>query len=480
MSAKSSKLLDTARRLDAAGKHEDALAAFRQFLEACPDSIDGWVDVGGLLLVLGRFQEAREACEAALRLDPHHYGAQVHFAAVLMHLGCLEAADACFREAIGREPGRLAGRLMHSDCLVRQGDLEQARAELEIVIEQEPCNNAALDRRNTLMVRQGDWPGLRQDMERQLAGYSGPEAEYVASHRDLLFGDMPGGWDRFESRLAIPDRMPSRNYPQPTWEGESFPGKTLLLTWEQGFGDSLMFLRFAPMVKALGGRVLLLVQPPLAHLAATCPGIDQVITDEALLPSFDRHVSLLSLPHLFRTRLDSIPAGIPYLRTPDLIPARQEIDGLLSTTSDRLRVALCWAGNSKHAKDAKRSLPPAALAPLSAVPGVAWYSFQFGAVEEPPLPGLVSLGPLLKGFSNTAHALCGMDLVITVDTVLAHLAGALGLPTFTLLSFIPDWRWLLGRDDSPWYPTMRLYRQPAPGDWRAVIQQVVSDLSSAE
>ncbi len=480
MSAKSSKLLDTARRLDAAGKHEDALLAFRQLLETCPDSIDGWVDVGGLLLVLGRFQEAREACGAALKLDPRHYGAQVHFAAALMHLDCLDEADACFREAIGREPGRPAGRLMHSDCLIRQGKLEQARTELEKVLEREPFNQAALDRRNTLMVRQGDWASLRLDMERQLEGYSGPEAEYVASHRDLLFGDMPGGWDRFESRLAIPNRMPRRNYPQPIWEGNPFPDKTLLLTWEQGFGDSLMFLRFAPMVKALGGRVLLLVQPPLAHLAATCPGIDLVIAEEALLPPFDWHTSLLSLPHLFRTRLDSIPTDVPYLRTPDSIPARQDIDGLLSTTSDRLRVALCWAGNSRHSRDAKRSLPAAALAPLSAIPGVAWYSFQYEAQEEPPLPGLVPLGPLMKAFSNTAHALCGMDLVITVDTVLAHLAGALGLPTFTLLSFIPDWRWMLGRDDSPWYPTMRLYRQPAPGDWEAVIQQVVRDLSSPE
>lgn len=473
-----SRSLEEARSLDAAGKHDAALAAFRGFLEDQPDDTEGWVDYGGLLMVLGRLDEAGEACDRALRLDPHHYGARVHSACVQMHLGHLDASEAQFREAIAREPERLAGRLMLCDCLVRKGDLGQARALVERALNQEPGHPIALDRLSTLMARQGDWRGLRMDMERQLTRYSGAEAEYVAGHLDLMFGDMPRGWHRSEARLEIPGREPRRPFMQPRWQGEPFVNKTLLLTWEQGLGDTLMFLRYVPMARARGGRVLLEIQPPLTGLAATCPGIDELVLQDQPLPPFDLHASLLSLPSIFGTRLGTIPAEIPYLRIPAMVPDREGIGRALGASAGRVRVGVCWAGNSQYARDAKRSLPPAALAPLGDLPHIAWHSFQFEAAVEAPLPGIVSLGPLLKGFPNTADALSGMDLVITVDTVLAHLAGALGIPTFLLLSFIPDWRWMLGRDDSPWYPTMRLYRQPTPGDWDSVIRQVVRDLAS--
>ena len=478
--SESNHTLEAARKLDAAGRREEALAAFRDFLEHCPESIDGWVDYGGLLIVLGRLDLAEAACDRALRLDPDHYGALAHSACVQMHQGRLDASEGLFQKAIAADPKRIAGRLMLSDCLVQKGDLPRARVLLEGILAQEPANQMALDRLNTLMARQGDWPGLRRDMERQLLPYSGAEAEYVAGHLDLMFGDMPRGWDRSESRLKIPGRQPPRPYPQPHWKGESFVGKTLLLTWEQGFGDTLMFLRYAPLAKALGGRVLVEVQPPLAELAATCAGIDGVTTPGPTLPGFDLHASLLSLPSIFRTRLDTIPADVPYLMHPGTVPARERIDRALVASQDKVRVALCWAGNANHPKDAKRSLPPAVLAPLGALPGVAWHSFQYEAVRETPLPDLLTLGDLLKGFPNTAYALSKMDLVITVDTVLAHLAVAMGIPTFLLLSFIPDWRWMLGREDSPWYPTVRLYRQFVPGDWGSVVLKVLSDLMAEE
>jgi len=471
--------LETARSLDLAGKHEDALAAFRGYLQAHPEGLEGWVDCAGLLLTLNHFDEAQRACEAALKLDPQHYGAQSYLASALMNLGQLEASEALFRKAISLDPRRLAARLMLSDCLVRKGQVEEARQLLDGVLEQDPGHGIAMDKRSTLMVLQGDWQGLRKSMERQVSRYSGAEAEYVSSHLDLMFGDMPKGWHRFESRLDIPNRPQApHTLGKPRWKGEPLEGKTLLLNWEQGFGDTPMFLRFPPLAKALGATVLLEVQPPLADLAATCPGIDQVLLPGEVIPPFDVHASLLSLPALFNTGMESIPVDIPYLDVPEHVPERQAIAALMNKASDQVRVGLCWTGRYQYARGAKRSLPSAVLAPLASLPGATLYSFQFDTTEAAPLPNLVTLGPLLKGFSNTAYALSHMDLVITADTVMAHLAGALGIPTLLLLSFIPDWRWMLGRADTPWYPAMRLYRQHTPGDWDSVIRPVVKDLTT--
>jgi hypothetical protein len=270
-----------------------------------------------------------------------------------------------------------------------------------------------------------------------------------------------------------------RHFSQPAWNGEAFPDRTLLLHWEQGLGDTLMFVRYASRVKRLGGRVLLLAQPSLADLVATCPGVDQVIVHLADLPSFDLQSPLLSLPRVFRTSLDSIPAEIPYLDVPGQVPNRQAIAAVLAAAHGRTRLGIAWAGSPTHTRDKQRSLPVDALAPLGALSGVAWYSFQKD--QEPPasLPGVFPLAPLLGNFSDTAYALSGMDLVLAADTALAHLAGAMGIPTLLLLPYAPDFRWLLGRDDSPWYPSMRLFRQPRPEDWSAVIRMVLRKLGAS-
>ena len=212
-------------------------------------------------------------------------------------------------------------------------------------------------------------------------------------------------------------------------------------------------------------------------MAATCKGVDFVIPKGAPLPPFDLQSSLLSLPRIFRTELGTIPAEVPYLDVPGEVPHRQAILECLTLAQEHTRIGLVWAGTPGHGRDFERSLPATSLAPLAALPGVSWFSFQLGRQEVPPLPDLTSLAPLLRNFSDTAYGLSGMDLLITVDTSVAHLAGALGIPTLLLLSFQPDFRWMLDRDDSPWYPTLRLYRQPAYGDWGAVVQQVVDDLT---
>lgn len=377
-------------------------------------------------------------------------------------------------------PEKLAETIALADGLILAGNRHRARMILVGLIEQDPGNQEVRSRLDEL-VWKGSWPELRRDMERKLASFSGAEAEFERSYLSLLFGEMPLGWKQYEARLEMPGRTGSvssaRNFREPRWSGEPFPGRTLLLHFEQGFGDTFMFIRYAKLAKALGGRVLLEAQRQLCYLVSTCPGVDLVIAHGDPVPPFDFQAPLLSLPWIFRTNIHSIPADIPYLDVPPSVTNRLPIAEQLARSEGKVRVGLAWAGGRGYKRDLERSMRPETFAPLAAVPGVAWYSFQLESQELPSLPGIVSLAPLLVSFSDTAYALSGMDLVITVDTALAHLSGAMGIPTLLLLPFQPDFRWMLDRDDSPWYPTMRLYRQPGPGDWDTVARRVAEDLA---
>ncbi|MEW5773642.1 MAG: tetratricopeptide repeat-containing glycosyltransferase family protein, partial [Thermodesulfobacteriota bacterium] len=276
--------------------------------------------------------------------------------------------------------------------------------------------------------------------------------------------------DRFE-RLDCP----ARKLPRPAWDGSDPAGRTILLHHEQGLGDTLMFCRYAPLAAERGARVILGCQPELAPLLATLPGVDQVAVPGARL-RFDLHAPLLSLPRLFNTDLDTIPSQVPYIQVPD---------GASSPLRRRhgkgLDVGLVWAGNPRHTGDALRSIPLRELLPLAAVPGVRLHSLQFGEragdVDRLGCGGLVlPLSSRITSFAESAAALRDLDLLVTVDTAALHLAGALGRPAWGLLSSNPDWRWLPGRADSPWYPTLRLFHQAKPGDWAGVAAQVREEL----
>jgi hypothetical protein len=427
-----------------------------------------------------KLQEAREARQRAMRIDLANPRALFNLGSTQAGLGQWLKAAGLFRQVLALEPGHIDASIGLANCLMKQGDPGSAETTLKGVLEVVPGHLEAHEMLIKVHHQQNNPSKIHQEHLRRALfsdGVAGPKAEFEVAHASLVHGEMPLGWDQYEARFEVPGLIhPVRSFTQPRWHGEPFPGRTLLLHYEQGFGDTLMFVRYAPMVKALGGKVLLVAQAPLADLVATCGGIDEVIPANRPLPDFDLHLPLLSLPRIFRTDLDSIPAEIPYLDVPDQVPNRQRIAEILSTSEGQIRIGLVWAGSSTHKRDGERSIPPALLAPLGALPEVAWHSFQLGATGDVPLPGLVSLDPCIRNFSDTAYALSGMQLVITVDTALAHLAGALGIPTLLLVSFLPDFRWMLGREDSPWYPTMRIYRQPRLGDWEAVIQQVLADL----
>jgi hypothetical protein len=473
------KLLEEARALRRSGEEQRAFMAYCDLLLLYPEAVDAWADYGDLQLVLNQLEDAQAAYANALALAPEFAPALAGQGKVSLKLGRLEEAVALLDQALKVDPRLLEVRLDLARCHWKRGQWDEAQAVLGPAVEQEPGNPVVTRFLIDIYIRRGMWPELHQEMLRRAnADYSGVELAWELCCVNLLFGAMPLGWDQHEARWSHPGLTnPRREFPQSLWQGEPLASRTLLLHCEQGFGDTLMFVRYAPLVKQLGGKVLLLVQPELADLVATCPGVDGVFSEEGSLPPFDVHLPLLSLPHVFRTDLASIPAAIPYLDVPERVPNRNALCERLVLAKGRTRIAISWAGNPTHARDAQRSIPPEALLPLQALPDVAWYAFQHGVTATPPLPGLDSLAPLLTNFSDSAYALSGMDLVITVDTALAHLAGALGIPTLLLVSYLPDWRWLMGREDSPWYPSLRIYRQTRAGNWDSVIRQVLSDLS---
>jgi Flp pilus assembly protein TadD len=287
----------------------------------------------------------------------------------------------------------------------------------------------------------------------------------------LVRGDLKNGWEDFEHRW--------RRFPQPAWDGRALNGETLLLHAEQGFGDTLQFARYAPLAADRGADVLLQVHPALVRLLRRLDPRVRVAPSDAPLPAFDLHCPLMSLPHVFGATLDNIPSPTAYL-TPEPGEAAAAAARVKAATG-LLNVGLCWAGNPAHKNDHNRSLPPALLAELLMVPGVVFRSLQTGAAEQAMPPTLrAALTPppfALRDFAATAAYVAALDMVVTVDTSIAHLAGALGVPCRLLLPYAPDWRWLTDRADTPWYASLRLIRQKSPGDWAGVVGETAHLLS---
>lgn len=471
-----------AQTLDRQGKGPEAVEAYQRFLEREPQHAPAWTDLAGQLLVLNRLEEAREACRQALELAPNELGPRVNLGCILIQEGQPSAAIPVFQEVLAQDRFQMSARLALIGCLIRQGRLAEAEAETDLALRQEPWSLPAHQHKGAILYSLARW----KDLEAEIQRFRGMDAtsaygEFEQGFVDLLFGRWEEGWTKHEARWQVPGLVkPKRDGLPPRWDGSPFPGQRLLLFHEQGLGDTLMLLRYLPQVKTLGGEVILEVQPELEALARTCAGTDAVVTTGASHTGIDLCFPLMSLPWLFRSHPHDLPCEIPYLDVPPAVPSQVALQKFISLAASHglTRIGLVWAGNSAHIRDWERSIPANRLAPLGSLPGIAWFGFQLGTQSIPSLPNFISLAPFLRDFSDTAYALSGMDLLISVDTSVAHLAGALGIPTFLLITHAPDWRWLLDREDSPWYPSLRLYRQPRPGDWDATIQALVRDLST--
>jgi hypothetical protein len=323
------------------------------------------------------------------------------------------------------------------------------------------------------MLEQGRFEEACRSFQQAIRlGYAEPDAGLNLALALLTLGRLPEGWPWYESRWQ---HWGARHLPQPFWDGSPLDRRTILLHGEQGLGDTIQFLRFAPLVKERGGTVVLVCQPALVGIASSCAGIDTVVPMDAALPAFDVQAPLMSLPRIFGTRLETIPAKVPYLHAE---PARVDHWRKELSHPARFKVGMVWKGS--HVKAGRlRSAPLAAFAPLARVPGVALYSLQTGEGSERlacvDFP-ITDLGSRSVPLDNLAAILRNLDLLVSVDTAPAHLAGALGVPVWLALRSPPDWRWFLDRSDSPWYPATTLFRQQRTGDWTSVFETMADAL----
>jgi tetratricopeptide (TPR) repeat protein len=416
----------------------EAEACFRRVIALRPGIDRAHRNLGRVLAELGRFDEAVSQLRQALELGPDFVGALVDLGHVLRMAGNAKEAEDASRKAVALAPDNATAHLNLGFALQDQGRIDEA-------VE---C--------------------FRQSSRRNPRYAKAAFAEGLAH---LLRGDFAAGLNKYEARWSINEAAP-RTFAQPQWHGEDPLGRRILLHAEQGAGDSIQFLRYVPLVAERAGTVILEVPSNLVSLAATLRRGGLLIAQGQSLPEFDCHCPLLSLPRAFGTTRDSIPASIPYLGAPpDRIPSwRQRLPA-----SGALRIGFAWAGNAVHRADRFRSMPLAALAPLFGVAGTQWYSLQVGPRSADLSNGpkaIIDLSSALTDFGETAAAIANLDLVVSVDTAVAHLAGALGKPVWLMIPFAPDWRWFLHRDDSPWYPSMRLFRQTQPGDWPGVVMAI--------
>jgi Flp pilus assembly protein TadD len=497
------------------GRAAEAEAAFRAAVRLRPDSPEAHNNLGSALGDQGRLAEAESAYRAALHLRPDYAEAHNNLGSALSWQNRLAEAEAEYREAVRLRPDfaaahnylgnvfRKQGRLAEAEAAYREAvrlrpDYAEAHSNLGVALRdldhlteaESACREAVRLRPDSAEARTNLGNALRDlgRLDEAEAAYREAlrlRAGYAEAHNNLgmlllSLGRFGEGWAEYDWRWQV--RGQSRPaFGGPAWGGEPLSGGTLLLWAEQGLGDTLQFVRYAALVKERVGAIVLECPPALIPLLSHCAGIDRLVGRGAPLPPFDAHAPLAGLPRLVGTTAETIPAPVPYLAA-DPERARRwraELAGLLG-----YKVGIAWQGNPNIPYDRRRSFPLAALEPLARLSGVHLVVLQKGhgreqlpAAADWPLTDLAQrLDEEAGAFVDTAAVLAGLDLVVTCDSALAHLAGALGAACWVALPHAADWRWLLGREDSPWYPTLRLFRQSQPGDWGDVFARMAAAL----
>jgi len=505
------------------GRFHVAVASIRRAVHLNPQQVYYRSNLGLAHQALGQMDEALAHFQEALRLKPDFAEGHRNVGKTLLTQGRVDEAVAHGREAVRIRPDFAEAHNSLAIALLRHGNPDEAVAHCQEALRLKPDYVEAQNNLGTARKQLGQFDEALASFEQALR----LKREYGVAHWNrsmmrLLGGDFEQGWPEYEWRWAL-HAFAVRQFPKPLWDGSDLKGRTILLYAEQGLGDTLQFMRYLPLVKRQGARVIVECHPPLLRLLASVPGIDHLLGRGSQLPPFDVQAPLLSLPRIFHTTLETIPAPIPCLqadaglvkhwKSPEsgVRSPKSEERHLTSDfglrTSDFL-VGIAWQGSPEHPGDRQRSIPLLQFARLAQVEGVKLISLQKGpgtdqlkqlriadyelrieSQETKPLlesairnpqSAILYLGDRLDEasgpFMDSAAVMMNLDLVISSDTVVPHLAGALGVPVWVAVPLAPDWRWLLEREDSPWYPSMRLFRQKRYGQWEDVFERLAEEL----
>jgi len=505
------------------GKLEEAVTHCRQALHFRPGFPEAHINLGSALAELGRTEEAVACLRAALRINPGFVEAWTNLGNALTLQDRLDEAVHCHRQALLLNPDYAEAHTNLGEAVGRQGKLDEAASYHQQALRLQPNFATATTNLGFVREQQGQFDEALACYEQALRQDPGhAQAHFDRALLWLLLGNFAQGWPEYEWRWQTKD-YPRYAWRRPRWDGSPLAGRTLLVVAEQGLGDTLQFIRYAPLLRQPGGKVIVECQPELYHLLAGLPGVDLVLARGSPLPAIDVEAPLGSLPGIVGTWLATVPATVPYLRAdPDLVKhwksPKSEIRSPKSNaphptsdfglrTSDFL-VGIAWQGNPAYGKDRQRSIPLTHFARLAEVEGVHLISLQKGPGADQlkqlriadcglrierqeakpllefairnPQSAILDLGDRLDqtpgAFMDTAAVMMNLDLVISSDTAVPHLAGALGVPVWVALPLVPDWRWLLEREDSPWYPTMRLFRQTRYGQWEDVFERMAEEM----
>jgi tetratricopeptide (TPR) repeat protein len=464
-------------------RFNEAIASFKRALAIKPNFLAALYNCANAYQALGLLDQALMTCDQALSIDPGFVEAWSNRGLILQKLGRGDEALRSFDNALEIDPRHVPALNGRGHLLYLLDRFDEAISCLDRALSADPSNPDTLSNRGAALQGLRRFDEAQASFDQALA----VDANHANAHWNeallrLALGDYPRGWMKYEWRWKKDDRQPApRDFSQPIWDGtQPIRGKTILLHAEQGLGDTLQFSRYIPLVAQLGARIALEIPRPLKRLLSQFDGIASIVVTGEPLPPFDYHCPLMSLPLAFETEPATIPVAIPYLEIDKQVASSQQsrIPEL-----PRLRVGLAWSGNPRQITNRRRSIALDRLAPLFSLTGVRFVSLQ----NEVPvadasflqeLPFFTHIGPDLGDFAEVAGVVAQLDLIITVDTSFAHLAGALGKPVWILLSYAPDWRWMYDREDSPWYPTARLFRQPVIDDWESVVDNVKRELAT--
>jgi Flp pilus assembly protein TadD len=499
--------LDLAKRyrteaivLSLQGRFAEAEVLARESLRLRPDNADVLNELGVAVWRQGRHAEAEEIYRKACHLKPDDFRILNNLGLALYNQRRIDEAGDCYRRALQLQPDAFDAVMNLGIVLSDQGEFDEATVTFEAARRLRPNSADILQNIGMNLGRQERWAEAIEYYEQALRVKPDfPEVHRNLAYALLITGDYARGWPEHEWRLRC-EPYPGYKINRTFWNGDTFQDRTILLHAEQGYGDILQFIRFAPMVKQRMGRVLVLCAAPLLQLVARCNGVDMAFECGSYEPRCDVHAPLLSLPAIFGTTIETIPAQVPYLNLDKVLVDHwrtkvAEAVGLdcgqdrgAPNRSDAARpnkpflIGIAWQGNPAHPADRWRSFHLASFAPLAKLVGIRLVSLQTNdGVEQLSAPdrtfSVIDLpGRRGRDFMETAAIMTHLDLVITPDTAIAHLAGALGLRAWVALSKMGEWRWPVGRDVSPWYPTMRLFRQTTLGHWDDVFQRMSEDL----